>query len=843
MRDFYVGISDFAYDVIVITETWLNESVYSTELFPDYYSVVRCDRKFSAVNRSRGGGALIAFSPNISFKVIDTSNICMLVPLIDLIVCKCIINDVSIVIVAAYVPPDLTCSDLEQFLNSIELLLLNQCFVILGDFNLPSLTKTTSACKKSNCFKDFINTVDAKQYNLIPNSNNSILDLILSNIESKLTVSRCDNPVVREDHHHPSLCVALEVSFPRHNSRFPTDDNFQYNFRRADYNLLYHDLCAADWSFLNEIDDVDIALDSFYETLYKVCHMQVPPKRSSSSHYPPWFTGEIRQNLKNKDYYRKKWLKTKNLTYQAEYNRIRRIVKLQISEAYDFYVASVESDINADPVHLWKFLHDRRRTTRIPGIVRDGTIDLKDPSAIVDGFARTFSSAYSNGANSRCVETFSNYLSFVIPPVMEEDIIKIMAKFKNKFTAGPDMVPSFMVRDCRFVLAKPLESIINLSIRSGIFPRLWKIARICPIHKKGDKAVLTNYRPISILSNFAKVYEQVLQSVIYNNTRSYFSPHQHGFIRGRSTVTNLATVAQYIGEVLDRRGQVDVIYTDFSHAFDTINHDILIRKIANYGLVLSGLNLLRSYLSDRCCFVSYNGFSSGNFFVNVGVPQGSNLGPLLFNLFINDLLEQVTCPILAYADDLKIYSEIKSLDCVIEMQNNLNKVADWSESNGLILNISKCHVVTYCRNNSVVPSNYLIGNATLERVSSFRDLGVVFDSRFSFAEHIDLVCDQAYKSLGFVLRVSGYFQNEATVKKLFSAYVLSRLEYASLIWYPIYACHSLALDRIHRKFLKYLSYRGLIRRWVHVSSRFCLGMVCFHYRKEEMHGVQVLLWG
>ena len=119
MRDFYVGISDFAYDVIVITETWLNESVYSTELFPDYYSVVRCDRKFSAVNRSTGGGALIAFSPNISFKVIDTSNICKLVPLIDSIVCKCIINDVSIVIVAAYVPPDLTCSDLEQFLNSM----------------------------------------------------------------------------------------------------------------------------------------------------------------------------------------------------------------------------------------------------------------------------------------------------------------------------------------------------------------------------------------------------------------------------------------------------------------------------------------------------------------------------------------------------------------------------------------------------------------------------------------------------------------------------------------------------------------------------------------------------
>ncbi|KAJ3661981.1 hypothetical protein Zmor_006351 [Zophobas morio] len=190
--------------------------------------------------------------------------------------------------------------------------------------------------------------------------------------------------------------------------------------------------------------------------------------------------------------------------------------------------------------------------------------------------------------------------------------------------------------------------------------------------------MIPNYRRIGILSNFSKVFEQVLYSAIYNHVKNYISPQQHGFVSGRSTVTNLATVTQYLAEKIDNRGHVDIIYTDFSRAFDTIQH-ILLHKLSYFGLTDSALALIRSYLYDRVAYVFYNGYASSEFIVASGVPQGSNLGPLLFTLFINDLLLQLSCPALAYADDVKLYHEISSVGNMDLLQLNLNRIIQWCE--------------------------------------------------------------------------------------------------------------------------------------------------------------------
>lgn len=186
-------------------------------------------------------------------------------------------------------------------------------------------------------------------------------------------------------------------------------------------------------------------------------------------------------------------------------------------------------------------------------------------------------------------------------------------------------------------------------------PKQWKKAYVCPIFKSGDITNVTNYRPISLLSNFAKVFETLLYKQLFSSLKCYISPQQHGFVEKRSTITNLACFSQYVSDSIDSRGQVDTIYTDFCKAFDQIDHFVLLDKLCRFGFSESLCKLFRSYLTDREQVVRYQNFFSKTIIPTSGVPQGSNLGPLLFLLFINDIVENITCEKLLFADDLKLF--------------------------------------------------------------------------------------------------------------------------------------------------------------------------------------------
>ncbi|KAJ3639217.1 hypothetical protein Zmor_004085 [Zophobas morio] len=167
----------------------------------------------------------------------------------------------------------------------------------------------------------------------------------------------------------------------------------------------------------------------------------------------------------------------------------------------------------------------------------------------------------------------------------------------------------------------------------------------------------------------------------------------------RSTVTNLVCLTQSLCEVVDKGGQMDVIYADFSKAFDSINHDILLQKLSSFGFSLKLMNLISSYLSNRSNFVFFNGFESDNYVSTSGVPQRSNLGPLLFNLFINELLTSVNCSTLAYADDIKLFCPIYNIEDSARLQSNWDHLVCWSDFNRLKLNFDKCYVVSYTKKN------------------------------------------------------------------------------------------------------------------------------------------------
>ena len=264
--------------------------------------------------------------------------------------------------------------------------------------------------------------------------------------------------------------------------------------------------------------------------------------------------------------------------------------------------------------------------------------------------------------------------------------------------AGPDGIPPIFIHKCAAELVLPLSLIFNESLSSGDFPSEWKVAKVVPIHKSNNDDIVSSYRPISILSTVAKIFESLICPRIQNHLKLYLSEEQHGFVESRSTSINLILFTELLTQTIDSGHQVDVIYTDFSKAFDKVSHGILIGKLRAYGITGSLLSWLSSYLTDRSFYVVVNGFRSSLRNISSGVPQGSHLGPVLFNFFINDIpnIFQFSATFM-YADDLKLVKIIKSKDDASDLQSDLQRLVQWCQINKMHLNSSKCYHVKYTR--------------------------------------------------------------------------------------------------------------------------------------------------
>lgn len=295
-----------------------------------------------------------------------------------------------------------------------------------------------------------------------------------------------------------------------------------------------------------------------------------------------------------------------------------------------------------------------------------------------------------------------------------------------------------------------------------------------------------------------------MQEKLFFLIKRHINPNQHGFVSGRSTTTNLAVFSNFCINEFVSGVQVDTIYTDFSKAFDRVRHDILLFKLYKFGFHSKVLNWLRSYLCNRVCTVCVDGCYSSSYFPTSGVPQGSILGPLLFNIFVNDIgMCLKNSKYLMYADDLKIFKSIRTLNDVALLQEDLDRIAIWSKVNELPFNTNKCFKMTFHRCRSAINASYRIYCQDLEEVFEYSDLGVVFDIKFSFKSHLDFIISKAYSMFYFIRRNISKFSDPYTKKALFSAFVRSKLEYASFIWNPVAAIHTLRIEKIQKVFIKY----------------------------------------
>ncbi|PZC86877.1 hypothetical protein B5X24_HaOG201736 [Helicoverpa armigera] len=298
---------------------------------------------------------------------------------------------------------------------------------------------------------------------------------------------------------------------------------------------------------------------------------------------------------------------------------------------------------------------------------------------------------------------------------------------------------------------------------------------------------------------------------------------------------------------VDAGQQVDVAYFDFRKAFDTVDNDILLSRLADVGCTTHTLSFLASYLGDRCQYVDCGGQLSEPYFTRSGVSQGSNLGPLLFIITVNDLPNVVTesTPLL-FADDLKLVYKVKQGTDHDTLQRDIDRVVEWSVQNKLYFNVNKCVVCTFSRARSPSHHQYHMGGSPLQRVSEGRDLGVRFTADVHFRNHVTQVCKKAYRNLGMLLRTANTFTNFRALKALYEALVKSHLECNAVVWGPHETKYQLMPERIQNKFLRfmYLKQYGVYPGYpLLYPTLFILGMIGY-YRLEVRREVAlaVYLW-
>lgn len=325
-----------------------------------------------------------------------------------------------------------------------------------------------------------------------------------------------------------------------------------------------------------------------------------------------------------------------------------------------------------------------------------------------------------------------------------------------------------------------------------------------PIFKKGDRRNVENYREITSLCACSKNFEIIVNDALFASFRNYISVDQHGFYPKRSVSTSLAPFISSCIRVMDAGSQIDAVYTDLKAAFDRVDHNILLGKLDKLGVSDGFICWFKSYLSNRRLSVKI-GSDQSNYFTNTsGVPQGSNLGPLLFSIFINDigLLLPAGCRSF-YADDVKIYVIVRCPDDCLRLQHLINIFEDWCSRNFLTLSVNKCHTITFHRKLKPISFEYTIKQQPLQHVDTVRDLGITLDSSLTFKQHYTDIIAKANRQLGFMFKISDEFRDPACLKALYCSLVRSTLEFGLVVWCPYQSVWIARIESIQRKFVRY----------------------------------------
>ena len=405
-----------------------------------------------------------------------------------------------------------------------------------------------------------------------------------------------------------------------------------------------------------------------------------------------------------------------------------------------------------------------------------------------------------------CVNPVDDSFEFTF--VNETDVLGIIRNLRNTKSVGLDDISVFVLKLCALEIAPSIAYLINLSLKSGNFPTQWKSAKSIPIHKSGDKDTPSNYRPISILPCVSQILERVVQRQIlaYLHTNNILSPAQSGFRPRHSTITTLIKVTDDWFQAIDKGEYTGAVFVDLKKVFDTVDCDILIKKLRRIGINGIPSSWIKSYMSNRICRTFVNSKLSSESVISCGVPQGLLLGPLLFIIYVNDLVECVkSCQVQLYADDTVLYFSNSSISNIeLALNSDLENLYRWMCQNKLTVNCQKTECMLLGSKHMLSKQNVLqitLHKSPLNQVrhfTCFKYLGMNCDENLNWNKHIENMLKKIGKMVSFLGRLRRSL-SESVLNLIYRSHILPLFDYGDVIYSSTFKKHTDKLQKLQKR--------------------------------------------
>ena len=401
----------------------------------------------------------------------------------------------------------------------------------------------------------------------------------------------------------------------------------------------------------------------------------------------------------------------------------------------------------------------------------------------------------------RIKSSVKSTINFSFRKITVEEMLEQLQNLDPKKGSPQEAIPAKILKSNADLFCFPLTYLFNKLVEESSSPDDMKNADVSSLFKKDDNMSKKNYRPISLLSTIAKIFERLMHRQLSEFTARFFSPLLGGFRQGHNTQHVLLNFLQYCKNSIDNKGLAGAVFMGLSKAFDCVNHGLLIAKLSAYGLNMDALQLIRSYLTNRQQRVKINNSFSAWKEVKIGVPQGSVLGPLLFNVSVNDIFWfPHRTKICNYADDTTIFACHPDLDTIIkQLEEDSSVLEKWFSDNFLKLNDDKCHLMIF--GDKSTEATVSIGNSRINESDYEKLLGVTFDKKSSFKKHVEDLSKKANQKLHALACLSNYI-DPIKSEILMNSFIWSQFNYFPLVWMFHDRAANSKLNRIHERALR-----------------------------------------
>jgi len=640
----------------------------------------------------------------------------------------------------------------------------------------------------------------------------TLIDHVISNVPNRVTYTNVLPCSSVSDHDAPYVCINVRVKRfqPRYkmirNEREFDEEKFLRDFSELPFNLIY------------STDDIDDKLALFNSLFTSCLDGHAPLKKVKVTRPPaPWLkSDDIHQLQVRRNQLRYQAHQTKSEDTWIKFREVRNLLRTKIKQAKRlFYQKALSSK---SPKELWRTIHR---------ILNPSTKPIR---ADADELNRHFSNTTQRilGTKSSSIENLRNYINsfsdhkegdpFVLRKVTFEDIERQLENIRTDCATGPDQIPSKYIKIVTEYITSPLTNIINECIDKNIFPKAWKTSRISPVPKVDNPRECDDYRPIAILPMLSKVYERLVLSQIKEHIDRHNILHERisGYRKGHSTTTVLLRFRDDILRAMKRGELTMAIFADFSKAFDTVDHTRIVKKMHNMGFSKHFLHWILSYIGERRQFVQINDKTSELVDVQFGVPQGSILGPVLFNFYANDLNDIHDCTAFQYADDTTFIKHCapSDLDTTVgELNSTMRALEGWSSNSNLLLNAKKTKQMLISTDQmsrvhkleDQVPQINANGEV-LERVTLHKFLGVWIQENLKWTKHVTKTVSSCFAALSVIKKIRNMVP-KALKKQLVEALVLSKVDYNDIVVYPLPQYLETKLQRVQKSAASFVNNR------------------------------------